>query len=65
MITKRSEKKFDKKWLNMGRLLVLLLVGLVSGWRDSRPRMVVDYLKQHAGKSKVEHHQRSDDKEES
>jgi len=32
----------------MGRLLVLLLVGLASGWRDSRPRMVVDYLKQHA-----------------
>jgi len=32
----------------MARLLMLLIVGLVSGWRDSRPRMVVDYLKQHA-----------------
>jgi len=27
---------------------MFLIVGLVSGWRDSRPRMVVDYLKQHA-----------------
>ena len=39
----------------MARLLMFLIVGLVSGWRDSRPRMVVDYLKQHAGKA--EHHQ--------
>jgi len=33
---------------HMGRLLVCLLVSLVTGWRDSRPRMVVDYLKEHA-----------------
>ena len=34
---------------HMGRLLVCLLVSMVNGWRDSRPRMVVDYLKEHAG----------------
>ena len=34
---------------HMGKLLVCLLASLVNGWRDSRPRMVVDYLKQHAG----------------
>ena len=38
---------------NMPRLLIsfLLLTGAATRWQESiRPKMVVDYLKQHAGK---------------
>lgn len=37
----------------MLKFVCLVAVGLsgVTAWRDSRPRMVVDYLKQHTGTS--------------
>ena len=37
----------------MQKFVCLVVVGLsgVTAWRDSRPRMVVDYLKQHTGTS--------------
>ena len=55
VITKlKTGKSPDKKVKpKMPRLLIsfLLLTGTVARWQESiRPKMVVDYLKQHAGK---------------
>ena len=55
VITKLNTGKSPHKKVKpkMPRLLIsfLLLTGTVARWQESiRPKMVVDYLKQHAGK---------------
>ena len=47
----KQTKNRTKSDTTMLKLVCLVVVGLsgVTAWRDSRPRMVVDYLKQHTG----------------